>query len=675
MAFLRVLSFRVGPLMATTAAFATLVGCNFEPGLEEWTPPSGPAKTQEIASREPCRDRDPLRQAYFGDLHVHTGVSMDAQVSGTSTTPDDAYRFARGEEIGLSPIDADGNPARKVRLERPLDFAAVTDHAEWMAETSLCLEQDSPVFDTQSCRIYRGEERAMLAKLMNVKGFRANVIGVVDLDGRNREVCGEDNKRCRAQLATVWEENQRAAERYYDRSEGCDFTTFHAWEYSRSTKNTKIHRNIILRNEISPEIPFSWIDTPEESELRRKLRDLCLDTGTGCDAIAIPHNPNLSNGHQFALHYRDLPIEEQREEAALRARLEPIVEMMQVKGESECRNGLYGVVGGEDELCGFEKIRERWGNNEDCEEGVGEGAQKAQGCVSRVDFVRYALIEGLREQTRIGINPYAFGFIGSTDTHLGTPGAVSEREFLGKYAGKKEALLTIGDDKRARIYRNPGGLAGVWAEENSRDALFDGMKRREAFATSGTRIEPRFFGGWGLPADLCGSPDMLARAYEKGVPMGGDLAAQNASSAGPSFLVSALQDAGTPERPGTALQRIQIIKGWVGDEGDFHQSVIDVAGDADNGADVDLSTCTPRGEGARALCSVWQDPEFDPGRAAVYYARVVENPSCRWSTWHCQSLPENERPDGCDDPRVPKTIQERAWTSPIWYTPNEDAAS
>ena len=653
-------------------AISGLSACNFDPGLEDWDPTIGRSEPAEIAPREPCTDRDPLRRAFFGDLHVHTGVSMDARIQGTTTTPDDAYRFARGEKIGLSPFAADGTPDRWAQLDRPLDFAAVTDHAEWMAETSLCTDAGSPAYDTEECRIFRAEESTLLATLLGLEGFRAKALGVIDLDGRNRAVCGDDLSLCRERLGTVWAEMQNSAERFYDRSESCTFTTFHAWEYSRSTRSTKIHRNIILRNEIGPELPFSWIDTPDEFRLRAKLRDLCLESGSGCDAIAIPHNPNLSNGHQFTIPWREWPLEEQRREARLRARLEPIVEMTQIKGDSECRNGLFGVVGGEDELCEYEKIRQSWGNDEDCEEGTGEGAQKAKGCVSRLDFVRYALVEGLREHARIGVNPYAFGFIGSTDTHRGTPGAVDERDYLGKYSGPEESFLQIEGKRRASIYQNPGGLAGLYAEENSRDALFDAMKRRESFATTGTRIEPRFFGGWSIDEGLCGADDFVARGYAEGVPMGGDLPEPPSGASAPVFAVSAMQDPGSADRPGQLLQRIQIVKGWVGDDGQFHQRVVDVAGDADDtadAADVDPETCAPRGAGATSLCSVWRDPDFDPSRSAVYYARVVENPSCRWSTWRCLALPEDERPDGCSDPRIPKTVQERAWTAPIWFTP------
>jgi hypothetical protein len=646
-------------LVCVLLAFA----CNLDPGKEPWIPDSAPAQQTTPAPRARCADHDPMRQPLYGDLHVHTGFSMDAWVLGTLVTPDDAYRFARGEEIGLPPYRDDGRPASTSRIDRPLDFAAVTDHAEWLGEVRLCRDPASPSYATRSCRIFRGEADSFLARALGLQGFRKRLVGAVSLRGRNREICGEDSEHCREQTRTAWQANQEATERWYDRSEACTFTTLHGYEYSRSPSFTKIHRNVIFRNEIVPELPISWIDTPSESEFWRKLRAHCVDTDSGCDAIAIPHNPNLSNGQLFAIWYRNLPLEEQRAEAKLRAGLEPIVEIVQVKGESECRNGMYGVLGGPDELCDFEKIRDFPGVPlEDCEESTGSGAQRGRGCVSRLDYARYALIEGLREAERIGVNPYTFGFIGSTDTHLGNPGGVAEREFVGKFAASTKELLTIGDQRQPEVFRSAGGLAGVWAEENSRDSIFDALARREAFATSGTRIAPRLFAGWDLAEDLCAREDLVERGYTDGVPMGGTLGPRPAGAT-LRFVAQARRD---PR--GAALERIQIVKGWHGTDGKFHNAVHDLV-QGPPGALVDPNTCRPVGDGAEALCATWTDPDFDPERAAVYYARVVENPSCRWSTWKCLSLPAAQRPDGCRDPRVPRTIQERAWTSPIWFTP------
>ena len=651
------------------ASFAGALGLGLlalacsEPGKQAWTPEPEPAQRRPLAPRAACALRDPQRRALFGDLHVHTSVSMDAWLSGTLATPDDAYRFARGLAVDVPPFATDGTPAASLRIDRPLDFAAVTDHAEWLGETSLCRDPSSAAYDTGSCRIFRGEARSLLARLYGLTGFRARLVGALSLFGRNAEICGNDTSRCRARTRSLWEENQAASERWYDRSAACEFTTFHGFEYSRSPDSTKIHRNVIFRNEIVPELPISWIDTPSEPEFWAKLRAQCVDSHSGCDALAIPHNPNLSNGQLFAIWYRDLPLEEQRAQARLRAGLEPVVEMVQLKGESECRNNMFGVVGGPDELCNFEKVRDLSSRPpEDCEDGTGSGAQAGRGCTSRLDYVRYVLIEGLRERERIGVNPYELGFIGGTDTHLGTPGAVSERAHIGAFGESDEDALTLGEKLRPSAGNSAGGLAGVYAEENSREAIFAALARREVFATSGTRIAPRFHAGWDLP-ELCGREDLVAAGDAGGVPMGGTLPPRPTPTAVLRFAVAAQGDP-----LGAPLQRLQIVKAWAGENGEFNEAVVDVAV-AESGAAVDPDSCELTGSGPAALCASWVDPALDPGRAAVYYARIVESPSCRWTTWKCNSLPPHLRPDACSDPRVARTIQERAWTSPIWFTP------
>jgi len=292
-------------------------------------------------------------------------------------------------------------------------------------------------------------------------------------------------------------------------------------------------------------------------------------------------------------------------------------------------------------------------------------------------FVRNALLQGLAEAERIGVNPFRYGIIASTDTHLGAPGLVAES---AAYPGHGGAGTPVGDALPQGlpddIDFNPGGLAVLWAEENSREALFAAMRRREAYGTSGPRIAVRFFGGWDYPGDLCESQGFAAGGYRGGVPMGGELpAARNGSAASsPVFAVSAMRDPGATGEPGAPLQRIQIVKGWL-DGGTPREAVFDVAGSPDNGASVDLDTCVPTGAGHDALCSVWADPDFDPGQRAFYYARVLENPTCRWSQKLC-----NAKGVRCDDPGsvaagfeaccAPEhvgAIQERAWTSPIWY--------
>ena len=600
-----------------------------------------------------CAHHQTERQVFWGELHVHTGISMDAWMFGTRPRPAAAYRFARGEPIGIGMQDASGQPLRTVQLERPLDFAAVTDHAQGAGATNLCTRPDSPVYETASCRSYRAPLNFNRPLGEIVKDIR----GRTEIDLAAPEVCGADASQCRSALGEIWRETIDAAETWNDTSEACEFTTFVAYEYTATPKQTKIHRNVIFRNATVPALPISYEDEPEAVGLWRELRRQCLDAGTGCDALAIPHNANLSNGNLFAIEYGDATtIEEQAAVARLRARIEPLFEIQQQKGDSECRNGMWNVLGATDELCSFEKMRAP--STRDCQDGKEFGALAQQGCVSRRDFARYALVEGLMEAERIGVNPFPVGFVAATDGHDGTPGAVEEwrqDQIIGAPAP------TPG--------RNPGGIAAVWAEENSRESLFEALRRRETYGTSGPRMQVRLFGGWDYPNEMCGDPEFVAKGYAGGVPMGGTLSRRTTASGnnnenGPTLIVNALRDQGTSEHPGGLLQRIQIVKGWYDDEGRIHQQVVDIAG-GPNDADVEPNTCTPRGAGSDSLCGIWTDPEFDPNRGAVYYARVVENPSCRQTGWAC--MPGPSRPAWCDQPNVEITTQERAWTSPIWY--------
>ncbi len=663
-----------------SAAVLLAAGCGLvlvRPRADQWSPPVEPARAIGTLGRESCAQRDPLRQAFFGDLHVHTAYSFDARSRGMLSTPDDAYRFARGEPIGLGPFDDAGVAARTAQLERPLDFAAVTDHAEWIGEVVLCTTPGSESYDSEGCQVFRGEKPVggLIARL---SGRDSPMLGVIGLGGRKRDVCGPDSVYCRDSLESAWRSIQRSAERWYDRTSACEFTTFVGWEHSYSPSQTKVHRNVIFRNQVVPELPISSLEEPEAVGLWERLAALCNDGDSGCEALTIPHNPNASNGR--LLRIADAGSAEERlRRNQLRARLEPLVEMMQVKGESECAPGLDGIVG-EDELCGFEKIRATLPEPPaDCGDGVGTGAMFGDGCLSRFDFVRYAVAEGMRERRRSGVNPLRIGFVGSTDTHNATPGDVEEHSYQGCCANLDSTLQQrLGPQPdfggRPRAARNPGGLMGVWAEENSRDSLFDAMQRRETFATSGPRLRPRFFGGWEFPADLCDRADLVERGYAEGVAMGGILPAP--AGAAPVFVAAVARDPGAPGQPGGLLDRLQIVKVWPDDSGDIHQRVFDVAGRvAENrrGAapSVDLATCAPRGEGADQLCAVWTDPEFDPALDAAYYARVVENPSCRWSWRECLAIAEAERPAVCSDPLIPRTIQERAWTSPIWFAAPE----
>ena len=608
-----------------------------------------------------CASRDANRQPFFGDTHVHTAYSFDASAQDTRNAPFDAYRFAKGERLGLQPYDADGNPLRTMQLDRPLDFVAVTDHAELLGEVDVCMHEGRDGFSNPVCWIHRN---------WPALGFQL-ISGRTLVQKTRWGLCGENGKECVGQAANVWLEVQRAAEQAYDRNDTCSFTSFVGYEWTATVgEGQNLHRNVIFESHAVPDRAISWVDAQSAFELWQKLQAECIDGVTGCDVLTIPHNSNLSGGLMFESAKVDQPGDTgpavDADEARLRARWEPLVEIMQHKGDSECNV----VPDRSDEHCGFEKLPyDRF--------GAKFSDYGTHQLPSSKSHVRDGLGRGLQQLQELGVNGLKFGIVGATDTHIAAPGLTSEVDHPGHGGagmGQGEGLAVGFPDD---LEFGPGGLSVLWAEENTRESLFAAMMRREAYGTSGSRPIVRLFGGWGYDAGLCGDSGFVETGYAAGVPMGGDLTARPDDAAAPRFAFRALGDAGTSEAPGTPLQRLQIVKVWV-EGGAVKEKVYDVAG-GENGASVDLDTCEPKGVGAAELCTVWTDPEFDPAVPALWYGRVLENPTCRWSQHVCNaagidcsdpgSVPEALEACCSDAHREVASQQERAWTSPIWYTP------
>ncbi len=648
-----------------------------------------------------CADFDELRRVYWGDTHIHTVLSFDANMQGTRTTMDDAYAFARGQTIPLQPYTEDGTATRNATIDRPLDFVMLSDHAEWLGTLAVCNDPERPGYEADQCVAYRSamEFDATPAEVLPVFVEINGLIAFPPEDAHYAALCGPGDAYCLEAGMDVWAEVVSRAEAAYDRSDSCQFTSFPGYEWSGGPATKNLHRNVMFKNQNVTELPYNYFDEPYAEGLWTRLRDECIDAGEGCDVLTIPHNSNLSEGIYFEDKMANgEPFTAEYVEA--RNAMEPVIEIYQHKGQSECLPGAATA----DELCGFEVLPFSNLGNTNLERFSPPDPK---------GFLRQAYGEGMKFEASLGTNPFQYGITAATDSHISAPGFVAEDDFKGHGgAGQPNRFLPPPGGFPDVEYLSPGGLTAVWAEENAREAIFSAFRRKETFGTSGPRMVVRMFGGWEYDSGLCDAEDLAEQGYAGGVPMGGTLASQPGSS-GPMFVVSAKQDP-----MGAPLQRIQIVKGWL-DGNDYQVDVFDIAGNPNNGASVDLDTCVPQGEGAADLCQVWQDPGFDPAQRAYYYARVLENPTCRWSTWQCSTAEYDcndwdydackalkEDPAGgksnytcdccdpaaglnqaacdgvdCSDPgalseaeerccyQVEPSIQERAWSSPIWYQP------
>jgi hypothetical protein len=641
------------------------IGCTIAPGLAAGQSaaaamgktPAELAAAQQAANLprmkySPYAGRQYPTRVFFGDTHHHTANSGDAATAGNVLSPEQAYRFARGDEV----LSSTGVP---VKLSRPLDFLVISDHAEGLGVGAEFLK-GNPVFtaDPTLARWNQmanaGGEQALKAKNEIVAAQGSGTLPAVLQDPN---VVGPIMK-------SVWQQYTATAEKY---NEPGRFTALIGYEWTSMPGGNNIHRNVIFRDakdKADQVLPFS----SQQSEDPEKLWEWMAryEQRTGGRLLAIPHNANVSNGRMFELtDFSGQPLT--RDYAERRARWEVLQEVVQVKGNSE----THPTLSPNDEFAGDLGVA-----------GWDLGNLPLQGTLETPEmrptmYLRGGLMRGLELEQKLGVNPFKFGMIGSSDIHTSLATIEDDNYFGGQVdqeprAKRAEAVVKEGlGQKRYGWQYLSAGYAAVWATENTREALWDAMQRKEVYGTSGTRMTVRFFGGWDFKPDDARRHDVADVGYTKGVPMGGDLAKRPRGKA-PTFLVAALKDPMFGN-----LDRIQIVKGWLGKDGVAQERVYDVAwGDAERrrpGADgklppvgntVDVETATWTDTiGDPSLAAVWTDPDFDPSVRAFYYARVIEIPTPRWNNYDAVRL-NAKMPPG-----VPMTQQERAWTSPIWYTP------
>ncbi|MFT4047227.1 MAG: DUF3604 domain-containing protein [Solimonas sp.] len=567
------------------------------------------------------------KQAYFGDLHLHTSMSFDAFTMRTDTMPEDSYRYARGDEVLYL--------GQKVQRKVPLDFLAVTDHSEYLGVIRLAADPNGPFKDTHWPKDFANSDKAT----------RSRVIRQIAGSYYAEPIAEFQNEELRR---SNWQLEIDAAEKYYEPGR---LTTFVGYEWSSSPNFANLHRNLIFLGSKYPDLPFSTIDSRLPEDLWRFMD---RQREQGVEVIAIPHNSNVSDGLMF--DWRDSAGNAiSKEYAEQRLRNEPLAEIAQNKGSSE----THPLLSPNDEFADFELY----------ENLLGAGKGRVDG-----SYLRQAIGRGLQIEQRIGVNPFRLGFVGGTDFHSGVsgteefnfPGALG---FVDAIANPQQLFQAAAEP---RYVGSAAGLTGVWAEANTREAIFAALQRREVFGTSGGRIRVRLFAGWDFAPALVQQPDWARRAAANGVAMGGDLV-PSAKARAPRFAVQALKDPDSGN-----LDRIQIVKVWL-ERGTAQEKVFDIVWAGNRRRDartgrlpaigntVDLGSARYSNRiGAAELATVWSDPEFDAAVPAAYYARVLEIPTPRWTTYVAvnNGLP---LPD-----RVPPTIQERAWTSPVFYRPSNE---
>lgn len=628
-------------MLAAIALSVAVTSCNRSEAPAQVVPekpkPVAEAKPMSLEEREAAVPENPLKEAYFGEQHIHTAYSLDAYLGGTRLTPFDAYQFAKGVEVEVNGI--------KHKLDRPLDWVAVTDHAEYIGEMYSTFTEGAPGHDQEQLQQLRA-----MTDLKQRQGWFAKYVA-----GNNRGANPQhpDFYAGPETTSSAWKKvTVPAADQNYEPGK---FTAFVAFEWSAAPGGANLHRNVIFRDDNVPDMPMSTYEIPREDALWDWLASL---EQKGMKPLAIPHNANASKTIMFGSMQDSNGKDYDAAYATRRSHFEPLVEIMQIKGNSEVHRRFWQA----DEFANFE-------NAESMAKYSGRVAEKS-------NFVRWGVIEGLAWQQKLGANPFKLGFVGGTDDHNGLPSETMEAGSYGKgWQGAHGAEDGSVERRREADVggwiggkdENPGALTGIWAPKNTRGALWDAMLARETFATSGTRMKVRFFAGADLPSDPKDPVALVQQGYAQGVPMGGALSALISA---PHFTVYAMKD---PD--GANLDRIQIIKGWVDAQGGHHEKIIDVAWSGHRKLDakgklppvgntVDLKTAKYTNDiGAPELMGSWIDPDFDSKQYALYYVRALEIPTPRWTTYEAVF---NKLPFHKD---VAATIQERAWASPIWYTP------